>query len=275
MDADLVRAAGLEPHFEPRRRRRSAPSTRQCVRAGLPPRRDHRHALAIAAGRGRSRASIAPSAGPRLAPDERRVGAPHRRARASPRPAPGGRARCLATTISPEVSLSSRWTMPGPVGAADAARSRDSGGAARGPACRAATPAPGCTTRPGGLVEHEQVASSSCTIASGSASGSSAAWRRSGSGPRRATRSPSRRRSEARAARPFTEHVAVADQRLEAATRQVRLRRRQEAVQPLPRARRRHREVQHPSHAPGSGGDGSDRRRSARRRTARGRGAAR
>ena len=69
---DLVRAAGFEPHFEQRRRRRSAPTTRQCVRAGRPPRVTHRHALAVPRIAARTAASITPAI---------RRGSPHTSAR--------------------------------------------------------------------------------------------------------------------------------------------------------------------------------------------------
>src|SRR5690606_24058923 len=76
-----------------------------------------------------------------------------------------------ATTITPDVSLSRRCTMPAR-GTAASAGSRNSRALTRVPLW---LPAPGCTTRPAGL-SMTRTSASSCSTVSGMSSGSARTW---------------------------------------------------------------------------------------------------
>ena len=109
VDADLVRAARSRPGLHQGRALEPAPAPRPRSSAALPvvaratiraPRPLQRR---LDRSGGRSRASPAPAPG---------TGGPPR-AGGTARPAPGTPASSFATTISPDVPASSRWTIPG------------------------------------------------------------------------------------------------------------------------------------------------------------------
>ena len=118
-------------------------------------------------------------------------------------------------------------------------RSRDRGGAARAPACRVAHAGAGMHHQPGGLVEHEQVlvlehdrraAAPRARARPSRGAGSSTSTRSPVAQPLRGARRA--RRSRARGRRGSAPGAGYATGPSAP---------RQEAVQPLPRARRRHR----------------------------------
>ena len=97
-------------------------------------------------GQSDRRCGVRPADGPRPAPH-----IPSRpRDLETAAPVPGARASCLATTISPEVPRSSRWTMPGRISPPIPLKSCtwcSSAFTTVPPSC----PAAGCTTMPAGL----------------------------------------------------------------------------------------------------------------------------
>ena len=111
VDADLVRAAGVQRAAQRAAAVVACRGSSTSVRAGLP-RGDHRHAHARCCGSrpiGASMLQRRPPA-PRRGPAPGTRAAP--RARRSRAPAPSSRRSVLPTTIRPQVSLSSRCTMP-------------------------------------------------------------------------------------------------------------------------------------------------------------------
>ena len=153
VDADLVGAAGLEHRPAAAPPSAAARSISKWVRA-----------CARRVGVDRHQRPVAPVAA------DRRVDRPRPRRRVARRPAPGTRgaaaarassafsarwtASFLATTSSPEVSRSSRCTIPARHGSSPPARDALE---RLGERPRPVAPRAGCTTTPGGLVDHQQV----------------------------------------------------------------------------------------------------------------------
>ena len=150
--ADLVGAAGLERHPQQRGSRGQRALEREvgdglarAVGVG-------RHEGADAAVAAERRVDRAGARG-RQPVDEREVLAAHRAGGERGRAARGAPPPCLATTSRPEVSRSSRWTIPARPGSSPPAARPASACGERA----AAWPRAGCTTTPGRLVDHEQV----------------------------------------------------------------------------------------------------------------------
>ena len=157
VDADLVRAAGVDAHAQqgraveapPRPRSASAPRARaaartdmrlRCTRVAADRRVDRRPPSRRGTPRTRARYSFSTrAAGELRAPATRWV------------------ASSLATTIRPDVPRSRRCTMPGPQHAADAREVLDVVQQRVDQRAARRVPAPGCTTRPGRLVHHQEV----------------------------------------------------------------------------------------------------------------------
>ena len=114
VDAHLVGPAGLQPAFDQRRVAAAASSRFQWVTARLPrPSLDDRDLLAVggrAGERGVDRARRRPRHARRRSPGSARSIAVRRRTACA---SPSCATSVLATTSSPDVSLSMRWTMPG------------------------------------------------------------------------------------------------------------------------------------------------------------------
>ena len=182
------------------------PTTKASVRAARPVGRDRSSASGPAgAGRSAPRSrSGSRRGGPRPAP--RRCAGPG--ARRSPSPSRRWARSVLATTMSPEVSRSSRCTMPGrPSAPPDRVVPRATSAFT---SVSSQWPGAGCTTRPAGLSITARCSSSKTTV-----SGMAAGWRVRGgswSGIRTVTRSPRARSREARAVLPSTSTAFCGDQ---------------------------------------------------------------
>ena len=119
--ADLVGAAGLEPHAQQRGARQRLHDLEVGDRAAGACRCASTSTVRVAAVAADRRVDRAAAASGRPV-DERQVLALRPRARGSAPAARGGPPRTCATTSSPEVSRSRRWTIPGRSGSAPPAR---------------------------------------------------------------------------------------------------------------------------------------------------------
>ena len=223
VDADLVGAPGLERARELRDHHRLGEALAAPRSACGPPCPARRRPSGGLARRPADRARRSARVARRRCPTPAR-GTAGARARADSARDEGvvGLAAVRATSRSPEVPLSRRWTMPGPLGiVADATRAPGSAPAARARACRCAGRRPGarparpaCRPRAG--------ASSSCTTGT-STSGSRLEARRLGAVRARRPRPRRRPRSARRAGRDRRRRRRAPRRRRPASATSVRL----------------------------------------------------